>query len=111
MEYRIARVAELSGVPATTIRHYEDQGLVRPADRATNGYRVYGDRGIARLRFVNRARTVDLAPDELADSSNGGTTTRVPRSPSGCVIRSLAGWPTPSSASSTSADADTQETL
>ena len=67
MGYRIAQAAERSGVPATTIRYYEDQGTIRPADRAANGYRVYDDRDIARLRFVNRARTLDLAPDDLAE--------------------------------------------
>lgn len=67
MGYRIAQAAELSGVPATTIRYYEDQGLLRPADRAPNGYRTYDDRDVARLRFVNRARALDLPTDDLAE--------------------------------------------
>lgn len=67
MGYRIARAAELSGVPATTIRYYEDQGLIRPAARADNGYRTYDDRDVARLRFVGRARALDLPVDDLAE--------------------------------------------
>ena len=67
MGYRIAEAAELSGVPPTTIRYYEDQGLIRPARRAANGYRTYGDRDVARLRFVSRARALDLPPDDLAE--------------------------------------------
>ncbi len=67
MGYRIAEAAELSGVPATTIRYYEDQGVIRSADRAANGYRTYNDRDVARLRFVNRARTLDLPPDDLTE--------------------------------------------
>lgn len=67
MGYRIAQAAELSGVPATTIRYYEDQGLIRPAQRAANGYRTYDDRDVARLRFVNRARALDLPPGDLAE--------------------------------------------
>ena len=67
MGYRISRAAELSGVPATTIRYYEDQGLIRPAARAANGYRTYDDRDVARLRFVSRARALDLPIDDLAE--------------------------------------------
>lgn len=67
MRYRIAQAAELSGVPATTIRYYEEQGLIRPADRAANGYRTYDDRDVARLRFVSRARALDLPVDDLAE--------------------------------------------
>lgn len=67
MGYRIAQAAELSGVPTTTIRYYEDQGLIRPARRAANGYRTYDDRDVARLRFVSRARALDLPPDDLAE--------------------------------------------
>lgn len=67
MGYRIAQAAALSGVPSTTIRYYEDQGLIRPADRAANGYRTYDDRDVARLRFVSRARALDLPVDDLAE--------------------------------------------
>lgn len=67
MGHRIAQAAELSGVPATTIRYYEDQRLIRPARRAANGYRTYDDRDVARLRFVSRARALDLPVDDLAE--------------------------------------------
>ncbi len=67
MGHRIAQAAELSGVPATTIRYYEDEGLIRPAARASNGYRTYDDRDVARLRFVSRARTLGLPVGDLAE--------------------------------------------
>lgn len=65
--YRIAEVAEMTGVPATTIRFYEGQGLLRPAERRANGYRTYRERDVARLRFVNRARALDLPVDDLRE--------------------------------------------
>lgn len=40
MTYRIAEVAELVGVPATTLRYYEDIGLVEAPARGANGYRA-----------------------------------------------------------------------
>ena len=51
----ISRAAEFSGLPAKTIRYYEDIGLVTPA-RAANGYRDYSRENLETLRFVARAR-------------------------------------------------------
>ncbi len=67
MAHRIAEAAELAGVPATAIRYYEDEGLLRPAERAPNGYRTYGERDVARLRFVRRARNLGLPVADLRD--------------------------------------------
>ena len=54
----IGAVAERSGVPAKTIRYYEEVGLIRPAVRAGNGYRIYGEADVHILRFLRRpART------------------------------------------------------
>ena len=36
---RIGEVAEVSGTTTKTLRFYEGQGLLRPADRTTSGYR------------------------------------------------------------------------
>ena len=51
----VGQAADRSGLPAKTIRYYEDIGLVRPA-RAANGYRDYSDSDIHRLAFLRRAR-------------------------------------------------------
>ncbi|MGH7059946.1 MAG: MerR family DNA-binding protein [Stellaceae bacterium] len=53
-----------SGVPAKTIRYYEETGLIGPADRRSNRYRSYSERDIALLRFVGRARRLGFS---LAD--------------------------------------------
>jgi MerR family copper efflux transcriptional regulator len=49
-------VAERSGVPAKTIRYYEDIGLISKPDRTTSGYRAYASQDVEILRFVSRAR-------------------------------------------------------
>lgn len=54
--HTIGKAAALSGLPAKTIRFYEEIGLVGPAHRLDNGYRVYGDDDLHVLRFVERAR-------------------------------------------------------
>lgn len=43
------------GLPAKTIRYYEDIGLVTP-DRAANGYRDFSDAHLHKLTFLARAR-------------------------------------------------------
>ena len=53
---QIGRVAERSGVPAKTIRYYEDIGLISKPDRTTSGYRAYASHDVEILRFVSRAR-------------------------------------------------------
>ena len=54
----IGEVADKAGIPAKTIRYYEDIGLIPPARRAESGYRDYDDRDLATLRFVQRARSL-----------------------------------------------------
>ena len=51
----VGQAAEKSGLPAKTIRYYEDIGLIEPA-RSANGYRDYSDDDIHRLSFLKRAR-------------------------------------------------------
>ncbi|MGV1836721.1 Cu(I)-responsive transcriptional regulator [Rhizobium rhizogenes] len=52
-----------SGLPAKTIRYYEDIGLIRP-DRGGNGYRDYGDDDVHKLRFLHRSRGLGFSVDE-----------------------------------------------
>lgn len=52
----ISEASHQSGLPAKTIRYYEDIGLVDPARRRDNGYRDYGERDVHLLRFLYRAR-------------------------------------------------------
>ena len=59
----IGNVAEVSGLPAKTIRYYEDIGLIRPA-RGTNGYRNFGETDVYKLTFLARARSLGFPIEE-----------------------------------------------
>lgn len=59
----IGQASVASGLPAKTIRYYEEIGLV-VADRRGNGYRDYADEHIHKLRFVQRARSLGFTVEE-----------------------------------------------
>ena len=59
----IGEVAKTAGLPAKTIRYYEDIGLVT-ADRRPNGYRDYDDFHVHKLKFVQRARSLGFSIEE-----------------------------------------------
>ena len=65
--YRISDVAGELGVPATTLRYYEDIGLVAAPARTGNGYRSYADRDVDRLRFIARAKSLSLSLEDLRE--------------------------------------------
>ena len=64
---KIGEVAERSGVPAKTIRYYEEVGLLPEPERAPNGYRQYGSRNVDLLRFIARARGLGFSLDDVRD--------------------------------------------
>ena len=63
--YSIGRAAELSGVTAKMIRHYESLELIPKAARTLGDYRVYRGSDIHTLRFIRRARGLGFSIDEI----------------------------------------------
>ncbi|WP_417720551.1 Cu(I)-responsive transcriptional regulator [Salipiger sp.] len=59
----IGDVADRAGLPAKTIRYYEDIGLVTP-DRGANGYRAFSEGDLHKLTFLARARTLGFSIEE-----------------------------------------------
>ena len=59
----IGDVATLSGLPAKTIRYYEDIGLVKPL-RSSNGYRTFRESDAHKLAFLGRARALGFTIED-----------------------------------------------
>lgn len=65
--YQIGELSAQTDVPEKTIRYYEEIGLLPPAKRSANGYRAYDEADVERLRFIRRARALDIGLDEIAE--------------------------------------------
>ncbi len=66
-EYRISQLAERTGFSASTLRFYEQAGLLPETARTPGGYRTYDERTVERLRFIARAKQLGLPLDEIRD--------------------------------------------
>jgi DNA-binding transcriptional MerR regulator len=63
----IGQVARQSGVKITTIRYYEEQGLLSVPVRSDGNRRLYGPAHVARLIFVRHARELGFPPSAIRD--------------------------------------------
>lgn len=52
-----------AGLPAKTIRYYEEVGLVRPL-RDSNGYRAFRESDVHKLGFLGRARALGFTIED-----------------------------------------------
>ncbi|MFW2541043.1 Cu(I)-responsive transcriptional regulator [Primorskyibacter sp. 2E107] len=59
----IGDVSARAGLPAKTIRYYEDIGLIRPK-RTENGYRVFSETDLHKLAFLARARELGFSIED-----------------------------------------------
>jgi DNA-binding transcriptional MerR regulator len=77
--YRISQLAEQTGFSPSTLRYYEQVGLLT-TERTSGGYRSYGDAEVQRLRLISRAKQLGLRLDsirELLAVWDGGPCTSV----------------------------------
>jgi DNA-binding transcriptional MerR regulator len=63
----ISELAARSGYSPSTLRYYEQVGLLTAADRSSGGYRLYDQAALARLRFIDRAKQLGLPLEEIRD--------------------------------------------
>lgn len=61
----IGKLAELSGVKVSTIRFYEENGLVPPPRRTEGGQRRFDANAMRRLLFIRHARYPGFAVEDI----------------------------------------------
>jgi len=63
----IGAAAEMSGVSANMIRHYESIGLIPKAKRTYSGYRMYAEGEVHALRFIRHARDLGFPIKQIQE--------------------------------------------
>jgi DNA-binding transcriptional MerR regulator len=61
----IGNVARRVGVRPSAVRYYEAQGILRPAARQANGYRIYSNDAVKLLLFIKRAQSLGITLKEI----------------------------------------------
>ena len=63
--YTIGRLAKVAEVPISTVRYYEQSGLLRPESRTESNYRIYGPASLRRLRFIRVAQETGFTLEDI----------------------------------------------
>ena len=63
---RVSELAERAGVAPSTVRFYERAGLLSPARRAADGYRVFDESALDELAFISRAKGIGMSLEDIA---------------------------------------------
>ena len=64
-EYTIRELSEMFGLPASTIRYYEDEGILTNVGRTSSGQRVFTDGHVNRLRTICCFKNTGMTIAEL----------------------------------------------
>jgi DNA-binding transcriptional MerR regulator len=64
---RSGELANLSGISADTLRHYERMKLLATPRRSSGNYRLYPPEAVDRVRLIQRALAVGFSLSELSE--------------------------------------------
>ncbi|MFX1765773.1 MerR family transcriptional regulator [Paraburkholderia sp. A1RI-2L] len=62
---KIGELATRTGLAASAIRFYEQSGLLPPAHRGANGYRIYDEAAEERLRQIQLAQRLGFSLEDM----------------------------------------------
>ena len=63
--YTIREVSEMFGIPATTLRYYDKEGLLPYVGRKDSGYREFSDHDIQMLRVIECLKKSGMSIKEI----------------------------------------------
>lgn len=63
----VSMLAREVGTSGDTVRYYERLGLLPDAGRTDAGYRLFGDRDVERMRFIQSAQRLGFSLAEIAE--------------------------------------------
>ncbi len=63
--YRIGAISKSLGLSVDTLRYYEKIGLLPRVGRNPSGLRIYNDKDVSRLKFIQRAQMMNFTLAEI----------------------------------------------
>lgn len=68
-KYTIKDAASQMGIPASTIRYYDKEGLLPFMERLESGYRVFAEKDLAALRIIDCLKKTGMSIKEIRQFS------------------------------------------
>lgn len=69
-KYTIKDAARIMGVPTSTIRYYDKEGLLPFVERLASGYRIFTEKDIATLRIIDCLKKTGMSIKEIRQFSS-----------------------------------------
>lgn len=70
MRMKIGTVAKEAGVSVQAVRYYEAKGLLLKPVRDDNGYRMYDQNAVPRIKFIQKAQETGFSLNEISELLN-----------------------------------------
>ena len=64
---KVTEFAKRAGVGPDVVRYYVREGLLAPSRNPTNGYKLFGNPHLARLRFIRQVQALGFTLSEICD--------------------------------------------
>ena len=61
----VGQLSKITGKTPRALRMYEDMGLLSPAERSSGGYRMYDQRSITQLKYIEQLQLMGLSLTEI----------------------------------------------
>lgn len=65
--YTIQEISQKTDLSTSTLRYYEEMGLLDVVGRAANGHRRYSDADIGRVEFIKKLRLTGMSIESMRD--------------------------------------------
>ncbi len=62
---KIGEIAKITSVAVSTLRYYEEIGLVQPTDKSSAKYRYYKKDDVQLIVFIKKAQNIGFTLDEI----------------------------------------------
>jgi MerR family transcriptional regulator, mercuric resistance operon regulatory protein len=63
--FTIGQLAREAGVPVSTVRYYERNGILKPDARSGGNYRVYAPAAVERLKFIRASQAIGFSLSDI----------------------------------------------